>query len=52
MTDDVRASIDGKKEYWKMRRIHLHLRVYVCIRGTMPVRTHIHFRASNCLIEF
>ena len=22
---------------------HLHLRVYGCIRGTMPVRTHIHF---------
>ena len=31
--------------------IHLHLRVYGCIRGTMPVRTHIHFRSSNGLIE-
>ena len=29
----------------------LNLRVYGCIRGTMPVRTHIHFRSSNGLIE-
>ena len=27
--------------------IHLHLRFYGCIRGTMPVRTHIHFSSNN-----
>ena len=35
---------------WVMLTYNYYLRVYGCIRGTMPVTTHIHFWSSNGLI--